>query len=111
MGFDHHGKQKRDHNRLNHDIREHESLNDRIDGESAHRNIRKDRSCAAHTVTDAEQQHIRGTLQNCEANDRVYKVPTGDEPVKPAEEEPRSNEVRKQVKKVRHGIISPASGR
>jgi hypothetical protein len=81
-----HGKQKGHDDGLDDHIGEHESLDYGIDSQFSWRNVCEDGSCTTHSVSNAQQKDVRGTLQDRKANNGMHQMLAADKTIQSAKE-------------------------
>jgi hypothetical protein len=93
VGFDHDCEEECDYDRFHDYVGEHEGLHDGIHSELAGGDVGEDWGGATDAISDAEEEHVCGGLEDGEADDGVDEVAAGDEAIEAAEEEPGGDDV------------------
>ncbi len=87
-------EQERGDRRLDHDVGEHEHLDDRVDQLRGGRDVGHDRSRPAVSVADRQQQDVGGGLDDGQAQHRAHEVAARHHPPQADDEQPYRDRVR-----------------
>ena len=97
MGLDRQCQQQTGDCGLDHDVGQHQHLDNRINGTRDLRDIGKDCGLAALDVADPEQQNVGGGLHHGQRHDRPHEVVARDHAVESGDKQPGGDREREEA--------------